>query len=161
MLTQLRCPVRLSLQSEDALIDSQIETVGTLYQKECDRFHLVCTEPLVSGLEPVTSCTTSNCLTIPTPRLLWVEFSPYRVTMTMQGNGQFSYRQLFEPNVFGISRYWLQEDLIATSQIRLRNFTRSLHLKGSPLPCYLLMEYELWSQHLKLGDYTFSIEIEH
>jgi len=81
--------------------------------------------------------------------------------MTMQGNGQFSYRHLFEPNVFGISRYWLQEDLVSNGQIRLRNFTRTLHLKGSPLPCYLLMEYELWSQQLKLGEYLFSIEIDH
>lgn len=161
MLTQLRCPVRLSLQSPDALIDFGVETVGTLYQKERDRFHLLLTEPLVHGFEPASNCTTSNCLTIPTPRLLWVEFSPYRVTLTMQGNGQFSYRHLFEPGVFGISRYWLQEDFSTNGQARLRNFTRTLHVKGSPLPCYVVLEYELWSQHLKLGEYTFILEIEH
>lgn len=161
MLTQLRCPVRLSLHSDDALTASQIETVGTLYQKDRDRFHLLLTEPQVSGFDPATLCTTSNCLTIPTPRLLWVEFSPYRVAMTMQGNGQFSYRHLFEPSVFGSSRYWLQEDITSSGQMRLRNFTRILHVKGSPMPCYLLLEYELWSQDLKLSDYTLSIELDH
>lgn len=161
MLTQLRCPIRLSLQSSDELTSSQIATVGTLYQKDRDRFHLVLTEPLVSESKLATAGTDSNCLTIPTPRLLWVDFSPYRVAMTMQGNGQFSYRHLFEPRVFGISRYWLQEDLTSMGQIRLRNFTRSLHVKGGSHPCYVLLEYELWSQQLKLNEYTFSIEMEH
>lgn len=163
MLTQLRCPIRLSFSSTDSLLDAEIETVGTLYQKDHDRYHLLLTEPIVSEWDCLFhSCQQSTSSAVPTPRLLWVEFSPYRVALTMQGNGQFSYRHLFEPGVFGISRFWLQENLLTPSgQIRLRNFTRNLHVKGNPLPCYLLLEYELWSQQLKLGDYQVSIEIHH
>jgi hypothetical protein len=162
MLTQLRRPVRLGFNSTDFLLSSELETVGTLYQKDRDRFHLLLTEPLVSEWDVLFSvCDSSNCSTIPTPRLLWIEFSPYRLTMTMQGNGQFSFRHLFEPSVFGISRYWLQDGLNTSDQMRLRNFTRNLHVKGQPLPWYVLLEYELWSNQLKLGDYSFSIEIEH
>ena len=162
MLTQLRRPIRLFLSSTDSLISTQIETMGTLYQKDRDRFHLLLTEPLVSECDrQLAGYHPASCLTVTTPRLLWLEFSPFRVAMTMQGNGQFSYRHLFEPSVFGISRYWLQDTLAPSHQIRLRNFTRNLHLKGNPLPSYLLLEYELWSQSLKLGDYTFTVEIDH
>lgn len=162
MQTQLRRSVRLSFASSDFLIQSDLETVGTLYQKDCDRFHLVLTEPLVSEWDVLFyNYLPSDMTQVPTPRLLWLEFSPYRVAMTMQGNGQFSFRHLFEPNVFGMSRYWLQDPLTLNRQIRLRNFTRNLHVKGSPLPCCLLLEYELWSHQLKLGDYSLNVEIEH
>jgi len=162
MLTQLRRPVRLSFASTDSLLSTELETIGTLYQKDCDRFHLVFTEPLVSEWDVLFyNYDSSDVKTVPTPRLVWLDFSAYRVTMTMQGNGQFSFRHLFEPNVFGTSRYWLQDDLSNSGQVRLRNFTRNLHVKGSPLPRYLLLEYELWSNQLKLGDYNFSVEIDH
>lgn len=162
MLTQLRCPIRLSLSSADELIVSDIETVGTLYQKDSDRYHLVLTEPLVTEWNLLFhTYDISTVVTVPTPRLLWFEFSSYRIAMTMQGNGQFSYRHLFEPGVFGITRYWLQESNSPSEEIRLRNFTRNLHVKGNPLPCYVLLEYELWAQQLKLGDYTLSFEIQH
>lgn len=162
MLTQLRRPVRLSFNSTDSLLSSDIETVGTLYQKGDDRFHLVLTEPLVTEWDVLfQNYDASMSSTVPTPRLLWLEFSPYRVAITMQGNGQFSYRHRFEPNVFGTSRYWLQNMLAPSGQFQLRNFTRNLHVKGTPHPWYLLLEYELWSQQLKLGDYRLSVEIEH
>jgi hypothetical protein len=169
MLTQLRRPISLSLYSMDGLIESEIETVGTLYQKGDDRYHLLLTEPVVQDspwslipqhaatprLETVVATSTPS-----TPRLLWIEFSPHRVTMTMQGNGQFSYRHLFEPHVFGVSRYWLQTQSAQQSQqFRLRNFTRHLHVKGHPTPCHLLMEYELWSEQLCLGQYVLDLEI--
>jgi hypothetical protein len=80
----------------------------------------------------------------------------------MQGNGQFSYRHLFEPSVYGVSRFWLQDnELRFGRQMRFRNFTRNLHVKGSPLPRFLLLEYELWSEQLKLGDYLLNLEIHH
>ncbi|MDX2245055.1 MAG: hypothetical protein NW224_30630 [Leptolyngbyaceae cyanobacterium bins.302] len=162
MLTQLRRPVRLSFNSTDSLICSDVETVGTLYQKNDDRYHLVFTEPLVTEWDGLfQDYNHSNSDSVPTPRLLWLEFSPFRVTMTMQGNGQFGYRHLFEPGVFGTSRYWLQGALGGSEQLQFRNFTRNLHVKGNPLPCYLLLEYELWAQQLKLGDYHLSIEISH
>lgn len=147
----------------DQLVASEIETVGTLYQKDCDRFHLVLTEPLVKDWQDCPNIQDfSNSIAVPTPRLLWLEFSPYRVAITMQGNGPFSYRHLFEPGVYGLSRYWLHNDaLIPDGQFRLRNFTRNLHLKGSPLPRFLLLEYELWSEQLLLGQYMLNLEIQH
>jgi hypothetical protein len=167
MLTQLRRPVRLTFGSTDLGITSEIETVGTLYRKEGDRYHLVFTEPLVKDLiteaDSLFPCPDSFSIpAIPTPRLLWLEFSPYRVSLTMQGNGQFSYRHLFEPGVYGVSRYWFQEgSLHRGDQFRLRNFTRNLHVKGNPLPMFLLLEYELWSSQVNLGQYTLSLEIHH
>ncbi len=159
MLTQLRCPVRFSFSSTDFLIISDVETVGTLYQKDCDRFHLVLTEPLVLESDQLQDWADTQSGLVPTPRLLWLEFSPYRVTFTMQGNGQFSYRHWFEPHVFGISRYWLQDGAATNRQVQLRNFTRFLHVKGHPLPRYVMLEYELWCHQLKLGDYSFSVEL--
>lgn len=164
MLTQLRCPIRLTFSSTDFLLSAETETVGTLYHKEHDRFHLVMTEPLViepshSLIVPDTAIAIPN---VPTPRLLWLDFSPYRVTMTMQGNGQFSYRHLFEPGVFGLSRYWLHEETFDRDrQFRLRNFTRSLCIKGNPLPIFLLLDYELWAEDLLLGEYNLTLEIQH
>ena len=165
MLTQLRRPIHLSF-SADGLLISELETVGTLYQRDRDRYHLVLTEPLVMDWEMRSQIVESAISTlvataIPTPRLLWIEFSPYRVTMTMQGNGQFSYRHLFEPGVLGLSRYFLQDDLQPNREFRLRNFTRNLHMKGNPLPSYLLLEYELRCDRLQLGQYTLSLEIHH
>jgi hypothetical protein len=168
MLTQLRRPIHLSFSSADGLLVSELETVGTLYPRENDRYHLLLTEPLVMGWDArsqvletsvVSTLTTTS---VPTPRLLWIEFSPYRVTMTMQGNGQFNYRHLFEPGVAGLSRYFLQDDLFYPNrEFRLRNFTRNLHVKGNPLPAYLLLEYELWCDRLQLGQYVLSLEIHH
>jgi hypothetical protein len=122
------------------------------------------TEPLVleSHAEFIVPDTAIALADIPTPRLLWLDFSPYRVTMTMQGNGQFSYRHLFEPGVFGLSRYWLQDDSVNRDrEFRLRNFTRSLCVKGNPLPMFLLLNYELWAGDLLLGEYTLTLDIQH
>jgi hypothetical protein len=164
MLTQLRCPIRLTISSTDFLLTAETETVGTLYQQEYDRFHLVMTEPRVieannSVIVPDLAISLPD---VPTPRLLWLDFSSYRVTMTMQGNGQFSYRHLFEPGVFGLSRYWLQDGAFEYDrQFRLRNFTRSLCVKGNPLPIFLLLNYELWTGDLLLGEYNLTLEIQH
>lgn len=168
MLTQLRRSIHLSFSSADGLLVSELETVGTLYQKESDRYHLVLTEPLVMDWETrsqalaASAISTLTATAVPTPRLLWIEFSPYRVTMTMQGNGQFNYRHLFEPGVSGLSRYFLQDDAMHPNrEFRLRNFTRNLHVKGNPLPSYLLLEYELRCDRLLLGQYTLSLDIHH
>ncbi|MBM0742832.1 hypothetical protein JOY44_14645 [Phormidium sp. CLA17] len=168
MLTQLRRPIHLSFSSADGLLTSKIETVGTLYQKDDNRYHLVLIEPLVMDLGTrahaleASAVSTLTTTAVPTPRLLWIEFSPYRVSITMQGNGQFSYRHLFEPGVLGLSRYFLQDDsLYPNRELRLRNFTRNLHVKGNLLPSYLLLEYELRCDRLQLGQYTLSLEIHH
>lgn len=163
MLTHHRKPVCLSLVSTDLPIWSAIETTATLYQKDRDRFHLLLTEPTIYETPPKSA--TPEVATLPetaTNRLLWLEFSPYRAIMTMQGNGQFSYRHLWERGMYGLSRYWLQSDSFGKNdQMRLRNFTRNLTLIGKPLPEHLRVEYELWSEKVQLGRYVLNLEIHH
>ncbi|MFN6483982.1 MULTISPECIES: hypothetical protein [unclassified Nostoc] len=170
MLTHHRKPVCLSLISTDLPIWSVVETAATLYQKDTDRFHLLMTAP------PLISCEVGSVIspedTLPqskskayapsSPRILWLEISPYRVIMTMQGNAQVSYRHFWEQGVYGISRYWLPtESLQPNNPIRLRNFTNSLTLNGHPLPEHLRLEYELWAEKVQLGCYILNLEIKH
>ncbi|MBW4456557.1 MAG: hypothetical protein KME55_29870 [Nostoc indistinguendum CM1-VF10] len=170
MLTHHRKPVCLSLISTDLPIWSVVETAATLYQKDTDRFHLLLTAP------PLISCEVGSLVspeeTLPqskskthapnSPRILWLEISPYRVIMTMQGNAQVSYRHFWEQGVYGISRYWLPtESLQPNNPIRLRNFTSSLTLNGHPLPEHLRLEYELWAEKVQLGCYILNLEIKH
>jgi hypothetical protein len=168
MLTQHRIPVCLSLLSFDLPVWSVVETDATLYQKDADHFHLLLTEPLVID-EPTAQDSPEQDLpgqppdSAPlTPRLLWLELSPYRVIMTMQGNGRFSYRHYWEQGVYGVSRYWLQTPASTRKdQFQLRNYTRSLALEGQALPHHLRVEYELWSNQVQLGHYVMNVEIHH
>lgn len=163
MLTHRRKPVSLSLVSTDLPIWSVVETAATLYQKDQQRFHLLLTEPSVRDLEVSTTAPgVAMFPTASTPRLVWLEISPYRVIMTMQGNGQFSYRHLWERCMYGISRYWLQNDELGSNgQLRMRNYTRSLSLTGHPMLEHLRLEYELWSEKVQLGRYVLNLEIHH
>ncbi|HEY9625973.1 MAG TPA: hypothetical protein V6C84_01610 [Coleofasciculaceae cyanobacterium] len=179
MLTQHHKFVCLSLTSFDLPIGSTLETSATLYQKESDRFHILLTEPLVEEAQPfaqqIAAWETSVSGSPATPRLLWLEVSPYRVIMTMQGNGKFSYRHFWEQGVYGVSRYWLQTETMVgmlstrninnSGQIRLRNYTRSLVLRQSNLPDHLpehlRIEYELWSDKIQIGQYVMNLEIHH
>jgi hypothetical protein len=160
MLTQHRIPVCLSLLSLDLPVWSVVETDATLYQKDSDHFHLLLTEPLVvDGLRDRGEKESSAPLT---PRLLWLELSPYRVIMTMQGNGRFSYRHYWEQGVYGVSRYWLQAaSSVRKDQFQLRNYTRSLALEGQDLPHHLRVEYELWSNKVQVGHYVMNVDIQH
>ena len=154
MLTHHRKPVCLSLISTDLPVWSVVETAATLYQKDRERFHLLLTEPPLQEPQPMENHRST--------RLLWLEISPYRVVMTMQGNAQVSYRHFWEQGIYGISRYWLRsEALQGNEQMRLRNFTRSLTLTGRPLPEHLRLEYELWSAKVQLGHYILNLEIHH
>ena len=157
MLTQHRIPVCLSLLSFDLPVWSVVETDATLYQKDSDHFHLLLTEPLVmDGWQGG-----AEALVPPTPRLLWLELSPYRVIMTMQGNGRFSYRHCWEQGGYGVSRYWLQAaSSLRKDQFQLRNYTRSLALKSQSLPHHLRVEYELWSSKVQVGHYVMNVDIE-
>ncbi|MBO3463637.1 hypothetical protein, partial [Aetokthonos hydrillicola] len=149
MLTHHRKPVLLSLISTDLPVWSVLEAAATLYQKDRDRFHLLLTAPPVTSYEVDSlvsrepsshdsnhSNQEASSIQVPSgPRILWLEISPYRVIMTMQGNGQLSYRHFWEQGVYGVSRYWLpSESLQPNEPIRLRNFTRNLKLNGEPLP---------------------------
>jgi hypothetical protein len=151
--------------SFDLPLWSVVETAATLYQKDEQRFHLLLTEPLIQDNHdplPEKPSISSPTLPFPTPRLLWLEISPYRVIMTMQGNGKFSYRHFWEQGVYGLSRYWLQgESFPGSNQLRLRNFTRSLSLIGNSLPQNLRIEYELWSDQVRLGHYVLNLDVHH
>lgn len=169
MLTHHSKSVSLSLVSVDLPVWSVVRATATLYQKDQDRFHVLFTEPKLpeSRLKPgveqlelqpdryLSTQITDN------PRLLWLEVSPYRVIMTMQGNGKFSYRHFWEQGVYGLSRYWLQSDVSGNyaGQLRLRNFTRSLLLQGKDFPRNLRVEYELWSEKVQLGCYILNLEV--
>jgi hypothetical protein len=170
MLTHHRKPVCLSIISTDLPVWSVLETAGTLYQKDTDRFHLLLTAPPLISCEVGSSISPEDILPqsinnadLPSsPRIVWLEISPYRVIMTMQGNSQVSYRHFWEQGVYGISRYWLPaESLQAHKPIRLRNFTKSLNLTGKNLPEHLRLEYELWSEKVQLGRYILNLEIHH
>lgn len=158
MLAHHRKPVSLSFISTDLPILTSVETAATLYQKDKERFHLLLSQPasLESG-EPIPpEPTTDN------KQLLWLELSPYRVILTMQENGRLGYRHFWEQGVYGTSRYWMHSYSTGTNgSFRLRNFTRSLSLKGSPLPRSLRLDYELWSENVQLGHYVLHVEIYH
>ncbi len=140
-----------------------METVATLYQKDQEQFHLLMTEPAVRERDlAVGNQDVAIAPPTTTPRLLWLEFSPYQVTLTMQGQGQFSYRHLWRRGLYGMSRYWLQDETGQQSgQFQLRNFTRNLTLETNPLPTFLRVEYELWAAKMKLGHYVLNLEIRH
>lgn len=156
MLTAHRKPVCLSMFSTDLPFWSVVETAATIYQKGHELFHLLLSEPPILERQPQeVSAANAN-------RLLWLEISPYRVIMTMQANGQVSYRHFWEQGVYGTSRYCLQrESLQGSHQIRLRNFTRRLTLASCSIPEHLRVEYELWSEKVQLGRYILNLEIHH
>lgn len=155
MLTHHRKSICLSLVSTDLPIWSVVKTAATLYQKDTERFHLLLTEPHLHEQQPPETSATSS-----TPRLIWLEISPYRASMTMQADGQMSYRHFWEQGIYGRSCYWLRgESLRSNDQMRFRNFTRKLTLVGSPLPQQLQVEYELWSEKVQLGQYVLNLEI--
>lgn len=158
MLTHQRLPVCLSVVSTNLPIWYTVETAATLYQKDKERFHLLLNEPGLPEWEPEQSKSSQPQTEV--SRLLWLEISPYRVTMTMQEKGKLSYRHLWERGVYGLSRYWLQNDLVQGHQsLQLRNYTRHLNLEGRGLPQNLRLEYELWSDQVQLGCYVLNLEV--
>jgi hypothetical protein len=163
MLTHHRLPVCLSLVSTDLPLWSTVETAATLYQKDQERFHLLLNEPVPPEWEPEPTTTANINQSSPiVNRLLWLELSPYRVIMTMQGNGKLSYRHLWERGVYGVNRYWLQSDALKSYEsLRLRNYTRSLKLEGRPYPQSLRLDYELWADKVQLGCYVLNLQIHH
>ena len=162
MLTYQRKPVSLSLISTDLPIWSMVETAATLYHKDRDQFHILLHEPAIRDRETSYVDESPISPNAAKPRLLWLEVSPSRVIITMQGNGKYCYRHVWERGVYGICRYWLQDDSLNLHyQLRMRNFTRNLVVQGRPIPDYLRLEYELWSQKLRMGHYVLELEIHH
>lgn len=159
MLTHPRKPVCLSLMSFDLPLWSVVETSAAVYQKGDEQFHILLTEPSIHH-PPSPRSPAKLAATQPAPRLIWLEVSPYRVIMTMQGDGDSSYRHFWEEGVYGLSRYWLQNfHPVEARQFRLRNFTRRLEFQQDVLPKSLRIEYELWANRLHLGRYVLSLEV--
>ena len=162
MLTYQRKSVSLSLISTGSPIWSIVRTTATLYHKDRDQFHILLHEPAIPDTEISFTEELPILSTITKPRLLWLEVSLSRIIMTMQGNGKYCYRHFWERGIYGICRYWLQDDSLNLHyQLQLRNFTRNLLVQGRPIPDYLRLEYELWSQQLRMGHYLLEIEIHH
>ena len=160
MLTYQRKPISLSLISTDLPIWSIVKTSATLYHKDRDKFHILLHEPAITDTKVSYTDELPILPTAAKPRLLWLEVSLSRIIMTMQGNGKYSYRHVWQTGVYGICRYWLQDDSLNLHyQLRLRNFTRNLQVLGKPIPDYLRLEYELWSQQLRMGHYVLELEI--
>jgi hypothetical protein len=81
--------------------------------------------------------------------------------MTVQETQKLSYRHFWATGVYGISRYWLHDRPPQHPQeMQLRNYTRSLKLKGHPFPEQLWIDYELWAGQLQLGRYVLNLDIE-
>lgn len=164
MLAHHRKPVCLSFLSIDLPIWLTLETSATLYQKDKNQFHV-----LLNDFSSPQSVEEREGIIQETNRpnnsnqgLLWLEISPSRVIMTMQGNSKLNYRHFWERGIYGVSRYWLNESQSEIQgSLRLRNFTRNLKVEGYPLPKSLRIEYELWSSQLQLGQYVLHLEIQH
>jgi hypothetical protein len=154
MLTQSRLPVSLSLISTDLPLLSTIETSGILSQKDQQQFHL-----LLNQLDTPQSVIDPESIAAPRSRLLWLEISPSRAVMTIQGTGKFACRHFWEKGIYGKSRYWLNDE--ASSTFCLQNFTRNLQLSSNYLPRSLRIDYELWAGRLQLGHYVLHLEIYH
>ena len=178
MFARHRKIVSLSLISLDLPLQSSVRTTATLYQKGGDRCHILFSDPLHAdnptegnaldgaetlnegdrrpdslGLSPL-SPNKSPLETLPN-RHLWLEISPYRAILTMQGNGGFSYRHLWEEGVYGTSRYWVQ-----TSKNRPHDqVRRSYEMKGKGIPKAFRLEYELWTQKLSMGRYVLNLDV--
>jgi hypothetical protein len=160
MLTYHRKLVYLSFISTDLPIWSTIETTAFLYQKDREKFHLLLSPQNLSDAKDAN--TQNNSKAHKNKESIWLELSASRVVMTMQTRGQLSYRHFWEEGLSGVSRYLLSgESPEQTSSFRLRNFTRSLRLEGSPLPTKLRIEYELRTQKLQLGSYVLHLNIHH
>lgn len=158
MLTHHRKTVCLSLMALDLPLWSVVETSATLYEKDAERYHLLLPEP---PLEKFVPDALQGTVATASPRFLWLELSPYRITLTMQTHGKLSYRHYWERGVFGLSRFWLQaEDPAHCDQMQLRNYTRQLTLEGHPLPKHVRVEYELWANQIHLGHYILHLHID-
>ena len=154
MLADSRNNVYLSFISTDLPLWNIIEGSASLYQKDRSKFHLLLNQynSLQSSIEQDKQSIQS---------LLWLEVSPSRVILTMQSSSTFSYRHFWERGVYGISRYWLNADLAASSNsFRLRNYTRFLQFDCDPFPSRVQIDYELWSSQLKLGSYVLHLDID-
>jgi len=154
--------VYLSFISTDLPIWNVIEATASLYQKDQDRFHLLLNQQnLPHSVSPLIDADLDNGQADCNQGLFWLEISPYRIMMTMQSNSKLSYRHFWERGVYGVSRYCLNTDPTEPSRsLRFSNFTRYLQVEGSPFPKNLRIEYEMWSEKVRLGCYVLHLDME-
>jgi hypothetical protein len=164
MLTQYRKTVSLSLTSIDLPVSSFVETAATLYQKDRNRFHLLLNAPPVNILksENINDFEQDSTNSSNKTQQWWLEMTAEQAIMTLQGNGQLSYRHFWQQEAYGRTRYWLpNESSQQNDPIRLHNFTRELTLTGDPFPEHLHIKYELWAGEVQLGSYILNLKIGH
>lgn len=163
MITEYRS-VSLSYLSTNLSLLVHLDTIATVYQRQRNNYHLVLSN--VDFAEVNDFGNSNNLLSLATTKeknLIWLEISPYRVIMTQQNSSSLNYRHFWEKGVYGISRYWLNQQTgnqIKQDKIQLRNFTRDLTVKGAFIPESLRIEYELWTGKLNLGNYILHLEIK-
>lgn len=162
MLTEHRS-ISLSYISTNLEILVHLDAIATVYQRNDDKFHVVISNTDFGGdVDSRQTEVLKNSNNQNSKNLLWLEISPYRVIMTQQNKNSVNYRHFWERGVYGKSRYWINGDADTNNQqncLRLRNFTRSLTLTNKSNPKSLRIEYELWSNHLNLGNYILHLEI--
>ena len=155
MLVNRYQTVYLSFISTDLPLWDVIKAKASLYQRDRDRFHLLLDrQDLPLSVDPHDQEESSQ-------GLFWLEITPYRVMMTMQGNNRFSYRHYWEKGIYGASRYCLNTDSDRPGKsLRFRNFTRYLRVEQDTFPKNVRIEYEMWSQQVQLGTYILHLDIE-
>ena len=132
--------VSLSFISTDLPIWKTIVAKASMFQKDEQQFHLLLErQNLPQSIVPMANDPKSQ------QGLFWLDISPYRVTMTMQSDGQLSYRHFWERGIYGSSQYCLNTDLNRPNQLlRFQNFTTYLQVENNPYPRSVRIGYELW-----------------
>ena len=158
MLINRSQTVSLSFVSTDLPIWNTITAQAAMFQKDEQRFHLL----LERQTLPHSAVSSDDETSAKSQQgVFWLDISPYRVMMTMQSDGQLSYRHFWEQGIYGRSRYCLNTDLNQPNKsMQFQNFTRYLHVENSPFPQNVRIEYELWSANVRLGSYLMHLEID-
>ncbi|WP_036480164.1 hypothetical protein [Myxosarcina sp. GI1] len=161
MLVNRHQNVYLSFISTDLPIWHVVETTAALYHQDGDCFRLLLDRQNLPYSTFANAHTKEKVNGNRPKGIFWLEISPYRVILTMQGDRCTSYRHFWEKGIYGVSRYCLNaKPPEASSSMKLRNYTRKLILKADPYPTSLQIEYELWSATVNLGSYILYIDID-
>ena len=153
MLINRHRTVCLSFISTDFPVWNVIETSATLDRRDKEKFHL-----LLDGQDLPHSVFDSDrgkCY----QGLFWLEITPYRVVLTMQSDNKLSYRHFWEKGIYGVSRYCLNSSAEQPSILQFRNFTRYLKVEQDDCLRNVRIEYEMWSDKLKLGSYILHLDV--
>ena len=138
--------VSFSYLSTNLSLLAHLDTIATVYQRQKNTYHLVLADVdfgIVNEFSREDNLFSAST-TSKNKNLIWLEISPYRVIMTQQNQEGLNYRHFWEKGVYGISRYWLNNNTdneIKQYAMQLRNFTRNLTVKGLSIPEAIRIEY--------------------